>query len=313
MSITVFVEQLNAAGDVIHRTPIHELPIKIGRAYNNHIILDDHHTAPHHAQIELNEEGQLSIRDLESLNGLSLNNKRKKESVIDGDHIYRLGHTRLRIRRADYVVTAEMSDSTNHTWEGWKPALIGIVLTTMMGLLNTWLSDISQNNVNHYLTPILSLIGILLLWSGFWALLNKLFAGRARLGRHLFIAGLGVAVLEIWENLSGIIAFSFSWEWLATYTSHPLFYLCAVILYFHLDTINSKNPWRLKISLMSFALLCSVVTITKHYQSTDHFSDELYLNRLYPPSLRVTEDIPLDTFSLKIDELKNKVDNKRKE
>src|SRR5688572_19097547 len=106
MSQSIFVEQLTPDGEVAHRTRINHLPIRIGRAYDNDIILNDPHTAAHHAQVEFNQLDELIISDLGSYNGIThvntRTNTRENFFVVEGDSIYRLGHTRLRIRTADY-------------------------------------------------------------------------------------------------------------------------------------------------------------------------------------------------------------------
>lgn len=313
MSHSIFVEQLTPDGEVLHRTKITHLPITIGRAYDNDIILDDPHTAAHHAQIELNQLDELIIADLGSYNGITYANTRENFFVVGGDKIYRLGHTRLRIRTADYQVAAEVTDLTNHRWEGLLPALTGLALLLVTGLVSTWLADLNQGTLSKYLLELVSVFGFAIGWSGIWALFGKLFTGHARFGRHLFIASAGLALLELWEHLSGVIAYAFSWEALQTFSVHPIIYICAVVLYFHFLTAGNKRPHRLKIYLVAIALLGSAITITKKYQATNHLSDELYMSRIYPPAVRISRDHSLEEFMTDMQSLKEKVDKARKE
>jgi hypothetical protein len=316
MSQSIFVEQLTPDGDVLHRSKVTHLPITIGRAYDNDIILDDPHTAAHHAQIELNQLDELIIADLGSYNGIThINtraNTRENFFVVDGDKIYRLGHTRLRIRTADYQVAAEVTDLTNHRWEGLLPALTGLVLLSMTGLISTWLADLNQGTLSKYLLELVSIFGFAIGWSGIWALFGKLFTGHARFGRHLFIASAGLAFLELWEHLSGLVAYAFSWEALLTFSVHPMIFICAVVLYFHFLTAGNKYPHRLKMYLAALAVLGSTITMTKAYQASNHLSDELYMSRIYPPAVRISADHSLDEFIADMETLKEKVDKERK-
>lgn len=317
MSHSIFIEQLTPDGEVLHRSKITHLPITIGRAYDNDIILDDPHTAAHHAQLELNQLDELIITDLGSHNGITLANTRAntRESffVINGDTTYRLGHTRLRIRTADYQVAAEVTDLTNHRWEGLLPALTGVVLLLITGLASTWLADLNQGTLSKYLLELVSVLGFALGWSGIWALFSRLFTGHARFGRHLFIASAGLAFLELWEHLSGLIGYAFSWEFLTTFSSHPVIFICAVVLYFHMLTAGNKRPGKLKIYLIALAILGSVITMTKEYQASNHLSDELYMSRIYPPVVRISRDHSLEEFMADMQSLKEKVDDERKE
>ena len=112
MSLFYFVEILNANGDVQTRHKFASLPIRIGRGYTNDIILDDDQVAAEHAQIELSENGMLSLRDLGSRNGIKIKDKRFTQLHINGNTIARLGQTQIRVRDSHFVVSEEVSDST---------------------------------------------------------------------------------------------------------------------------------------------------------------------------------------------------------
>ncbi len=313
MNPTLFVEQLTSDGEVIHRHKISQLPIRLGRAYDNDIILDDPHTAAHHAQIELNQLDELIISDLDSVNGITQANNRESFFVVDGDAVYRLGHTLLRIRTPDYQVTAEQANVGNLRWEGVLPMLAGFALLLTTGLLTTWLSDLNQGTLSKYLLELVSVVGFALGWSGIWAVFSKLFNGQARFGRHLFIVSLGLSGLELWNMLSSMLAYAFSWETLAHFTVHPLIFISAITLYFHMRTAGNKRPGRLKLYLLALALVGSGISMTKQYQSSNHLGDALYLNQLYPPALRLSSDISLTDFMENVDALKSKVDSNRKD
>lgn len=308
----VFIEQLTPDGEVVHRTKVTHLPVRIGRAYDNDVILDDPHTAAHHAQLELNQLNELIITDLGSANGITLARMRERFFVVDGDHIYRLGQTHVRIRAADYPVAAEITDLTNHHWEGWLPALAGLLLLSTTGLTSTWLADLNQGSLSKYLLELVSVLGFAIGWSGIWALFSRLFNGQARFGRHLFIVSAGIAFLEVWEHGSGLLAYAFSWEALQTFATHPMIYICAAVLYFHFMAAGNKRPGRLKLYLALIAILGSVISVTKEYQASNHLASNLYMNRLYPPAVRVSPDHSLDEFMADMGALKEKVDNARK-
>jgi hypothetical protein len=313
MNRVFFVEQLTADGEVIHRHKLTSLPIRVGRAYDNDIILDDPHTAAHHVQIELNQLDELIISDLDSFNGITRDNSRERFFVVDGESVYRLGHTRLRIRTPDYQVAAEQTDFTNHRWEGLLPAAVGLILLLATGLLTTWLSDINQGTLSKYLLESVSMLGFALGWSGIWAVFSKLFNGQARFGRHLFIVSLGLAGLELWDHLSSMLAYAFSWETLAHFTVHPLIFICAITLFFHLRTAGNKRPGRLKIYLLALALVGTGISMTKQYQASNHLGDKLYLSQFYPPAVRISGDLSVTEFMSDMAKLQPVVDENRKD
>ena len=70
MTQEYFVKLVSRGGELLQRYGFNELPIHLGRAYNNHIILDDPYTAAHHAVILRNDHGELVIRELHTQNGI---------------------------------------------------------------------------------------------------------------------------------------------------------------------------------------------------------------------------------------------------
>ena len=75
-----YIEVLDAKNRVTQRFALDALPVTIGRAYSNRIILDDPFVSPKHLAIVSDDGGRLRADDLDSLNGLraSPNGKRVK-------------------------------------------------------------------------------------------------------------------------------------------------------------------------------------------------------------------------------------------
>ncbi|MEX2481189.1 MAG: FHA domain-containing protein [Gammaproteobacteria bacterium] len=70
------------------RHPIDKTPWRIGRGRNNDLVLTDHSVSRLHAEIRNNDEGLLLLNDLESLNGVFVNDTRVSSIQLrDGDKI----------------------------------------------------------------------------------------------------------------------------------------------------------------------------------------------------------------------------------
>lgn len=313
MSQAVYIEILNPDGSIKHRHRCTHLPIRLGRAYDNDIILDDPHTAAHHALIERNQLDELVISDQGSINGISLNHEREPYFVIDGNKAYRLGRTRIRIRAQDFAITPEQTDDTNHHWEGWRPALVSMLIIGLVTLFSTWVGDLSEKNLSEYLQEVIYMLIFAFGWSGIWALLGRLFTGHPRFGRQLFITGCSLLAFELWARLSGGLAYAFSWEALVNFSSHPMVIITAFALYFHLVTAGHKRPERLKTYLVIMAMFSSGIILINQYQSSKHFADELYMSSLYPPSMRVSKEQSLDEFMDGMVMLQEEVNEQREE
>ena len=296
MNAPYFIEILNRGGDVLQRQRLDALPIRLGRGYDNDVILDDAHSAAHHAVIEADANGRLVLRDLGSRNGIVQRDKRQSLVMLDGDTVVRLGHTRLRVRGADYAVAPELADTTMHGWEGAAPALLGLALIALFTALENWLSDVEPVQAIRYLLVIASGLGAGLVWSSVWALANRLFSGHARLGRHLFILGSALFVAGAWRALSTLLAYAWSAEWLTGYGNLMVIAIVAGAVYFHLRTIQPRHPRRLAAICAVLALAGGGLALMTNLQSTGRASDELYMSALLPPAVRQSRDHSIDEF-----------------
>lgn len=313
MNKPVFVELMTASGDVAHRYRFDQLPIRIGRAYDNDIILDDSYVAAHHAIIEQNQLDELTLRDLGSANAIKQQHQRDSFFVIDGNKHYRIGHTEIRIRTLDFDITTEKIDLSDHRWDGWIASIIAVVIISITGLFEQWTRDFQDQNISQYL---LILVGVLTAsagWVGAWSLVNRLLSGRSRFGRHALIAACGLLATGLWENISSLVAYAFSWESLATFTAHPGILIGAVTIYYHLMSLGLKHSERIKYYVASITIFASIVVLVQNYQSSHYLRDQLYMSTIYPPAVRISNEISLEDLSGNIESLKQKIDENRKE
>lgn len=311
MKSPYFVEVLARNGDVLHRHKVGTLPIRIGRSYDNEIILDDAHTAASHAVIETDDHNQVVLRDLGSKNGTVYKGRRQHSITLDGDTVVRLGHTRLRVRGADFPVAPEVADTTMHGWEGAMPATIGLALIAIFSCLETWLTDVEPFALIRYLLVLASSLAAGLLWSGLWALANRLFGSHARLGRHLFILGSALAVVGVWRAGSATLAYAWSAESLTRYGNLVTLGIACGMVFFHLITIKPHRPRPLLIATAVMLLAGSGLMVMSNLQSTGRAADELYMSVLLPPEVRASDDRSVDQFLSNAAKLKGALDAAR--
>lgn len=311
MKAPYFIEILARNGDVLHRHKITQLPIRIGRGYDNEIILDDAHSAASHAIVETDDHNQVVLRDLGSKNGTVYKGRRQQSLTLDGDTIVRLGHTRLRVRGADFPVAAEIADTTMHGWEGTTPATIGLVLIAVFSCLETWLSDVEPFALIRYLLVLASSLAAGLLWAGVWGLANRLFGSHARMGRHLFILGSALATVGLWRGGSSLLAYAWSAESLTRYGNLVTLGIACGMVFFHLITIKPHHPRRFLITATVMLLAGSGLVVMTNLQSTGRASDELYMSVLLPPEVRHSENRSVDQFMANAAKLKTALDEAR--
>ena len=305
------VEMLARNGEVLHRHRAAALPIRIGRAYDNDVILDDDYAAAHHAVIEAGDGGKPVMRDLGSRNGVVHARRRAQEVVLLGDTVVRLGHTSLRVRPADFPVPAELRDRTMHGWEGLLPGVVGVLLAGLVALLVTWLLDAQPFELLNYVLAPAAGIGAGLLWSSLWAFMNRLFGRYTRLGRHLFIFGCGMAALVGFRLLAALIAYAYSLEWLTRYGSHVAVATVAGIIYFHLATVTPALRRRWRVLCTAAALVASSLVLIMNQQRHGRLADELYMAVLLPPEMRASPDATVADYMASVEAMRAQLDAER--
>lgn len=308
MTAPYFIEILSRNGDVLHRYRHEQLPIRIGRAYSNDCILDDAHTAECHAVVELDGDGHLVLRDLGSRNGVIHLGKRQPHVLLDGSTVVRLGHTRLRVRNADFPVPAEVADTTMHAWEGGVPALAGMALIALFTGVDVALSDAESFQAIRYLLVMASGLGAGMVWCGVWALANRLFAGHARMGRHLFILGSGLIAIGAWKAISSVLAYAWSAEVFTRYGNLVTLAIGCGMVFFHLRTILPRHPRRLASMCGLLMAAGTGLLLMNNYQTSGRLANELYMSVLLPPALRQSADHSVDDFMQQAARLKPQAD-----
>lgn len=314
MNPSYCIEILTRGGDVAHRAKIEQLPLRIGRAYDNDCIIDDPYVAPHHCQLEIDANGELQLRDLGSKNKLVVNKKRQNEvAPLQNQPHIRIGHTRIRIRATDFAVAPELADTTAHAWEGWPPALTGLFLLLLTIGFDNWLRDTEQAQLIDYLSNITRDTAIALAWSSLWALACRLFGGQLRWGRQVFIAATGYCLYWLLTAACSLIGFSLSWPGLVLYSDLLLPLLLTFVLYFHLRTIRDRIKIRFMLTSVLITAGLAGYILVNNERTTGNLSGGLYMSAIWPSGLRMSHDRSVADFYKEATSLKAQVDQERKD
>jgi hypothetical protein len=295
MKSPIFIEVLSRDGIVLNRQRFQQLPVRVGRAYANDLILDDPHVAPFHAILE-EQEGRWVLRSEETRNGIIVNKRAQENVDMHGNTEVRLGHTRLRVRGVDHPVAEELPDTVRHGWEGTVPAVSGLVIAALVVLANEWLDGDSASELFTLLLGAFFGLVLVVVWAAFWSLLNRLLTGCARFGRHLFIAGIALLVFSIWYQAPGLLAYRLSWPALDRYSSLLLLVPWALAIYFHLVTINERLSQRMAAISAGFYVVASGMLMVINYEDAGTLANKAYMEAPYPPGLRHSQLSTVEAF-----------------
>jgi Inner membrane component of T3SS, cytoplasmic domain len=311
----IWVEILSRHRDVAVRFRIGGGEARIGRGYDNDVIVDDPYVAAQHLRVFRDETGQLVAEDMGSANGTFLDGGKHRQAriVVDGKHPIRIGQTFLRVRDTDHAVERErVARPERRILPIAMAVALGVVILGI-DALRVWLGQISEPRVSSYLTPLLVIAATLLAWVAMWALLSRIFSGRSHFLSNLLIALAGLFAFSLYDELARFSAFALTWPTATTYEYVAVWSILAAVCFLHLREVGLARLW-LKGALVTALLAIAIAVQT--LQQSEAFSDSGRQNiarQLMPPALRLVPLRDESAFFGEIADLKARLDADRTE
>lgn len=311
------LEVLDRDGVVRQSVKVGAWPLRVGRALDNDLVLDDPYTAAQHLRIARDEQGRLAVTVGESVNGLQCEGRHLaagEQAVLGSQErpvALTLGRTHLRLRFAAQPLAPEQVLGVSRVLTQGLPTLALLVLATLAVLgFNTWLESEPDLLTKSLASSAISVLGIGLGWAGVWTLLSKVFAHQGHFGWHLRVMMLAVLAWEVLMAGSALLAFAFSWPWVTDFNFVPGYAILGVMLYFHLQAVEPQHPRRTLGFALGSALTGLALSVWFNVQATDRVGSELYMSHLFPPALRVAKPVELPEFMQGAAELQGRLDAK---
>ena len=314
------IEVLDRDGQVRQSIAVPHWPLRIGRAVDNDVVLSDPHVAAHHLVIDQTESSDLALRVGETVNGVLLGAKRLRSGEVaalraDGDAVeLSVGRTRLRLRLPGHTLASELAIAPTTSLKRRAAPIVLTALLLLAGVLfNSYLGNDPDNFARAAGSTVLSAVVGAALWCAVWATLSKIFTRQAHFSWHVRVFLFAALALMLLSVVPPLLAFSFSWPWMTDFAFLGEIGVAATALYFHLLAVEPARHRMLKWAALTCALVGIGLTLWFNVQRSDRFGDELYMNHLFPPALRVAKPITTDAFINGLTPLKSALDRKARE
>jgi hypothetical protein len=310
MGAMMWIEVLSRHGEVATRVRVESEEARIGRAFDNDVVVDDAHVAPHHLRIYRAEDGELVAEDLGTLNGLFAEHgaQRLPKLSLAKEPGIRIGRTTLRVHDAAHPVAAEKLLTPPRDHARWA-ATLGISLIVVLAILQ-WL-NLTQEPSAALMAPLLGFVTVLALWTSFWAMLSRVFFGQARFSLQLRIAITACIALVVWDQMTETLSFSFAWRDMVEYAGLGAWAVLAATCYAHLRAIGPRHM-RAAIGLI-VALIGAGAAL--QYLGKDEarklLGQRATLGELRPPEFRLVPLASADAFFKKAEGARASVDKAR--
>lgn len=313
------VELLDRDGQVRQTTMVPAWPLRIGRALDNHVVLSDPHVAATHLSIERGEHA-LEFVVGATRNGVQIGNRRLRPGdanllpVGPDPFEVTIGRTRLRLRLPDQPIPAELPlASAAPLLHRLRPIVIAALVLLLALVFGTYLDTDPEGLGRAVGSMLLAAIVGAAIWCSAWALLSKTFTRQAHFGWHLRVFLFASIALLAVGALPALLAFSLSWGWLSDFAFVGMYVVGAAALYFHLLAVEPAKHRLLRWVVATGAVVGIGLTLWFNQQRSDQLGDELYMNHLFPPMLRLAQPVPTDRFVNGLTSLKATLDKKAKD
>ncbi|WP_333607542.1 FHA domain-containing protein [Arsukibacterium sp.] len=214
--MAILVELLNAHGKVIGLHKFTQSQIRIGRAYDNDVILLDPHSCAEHALLTLDDEGQWQLSDLDSVNGTrnSQGQRVNTQAISQSGQEFTLGKQRLRVIFSDQPVAATQPLSKSvealRLLSSVPYLLLLILLISLSMAFDFWLGAIGEqaNNWHRQLLLIPIILLACAIWPAFLALWARFSAHEPRLRQQVALTYSLILLWVLWDMLSSWLNFN---------------------------------------------------------------------------------------------------------
>ena len=299
METLALIELLDRDGQPRHTIRVTEWPVRIGRAIDCEIVLDDPHVAPHHASLVLHEDG-VHVEPLPSLNGVRLGRAKiaGASARLQQTAQLQLGATQLRVRLAGEPLAPEQPLPDGHHGTGRRAArLVGLaVVAALWAGFSQWVGSAPGQSGTQMTSLYLGAPIALAIWCSCWALGSKLFQRQFAFWPHLQTALFWPLVAMIAQALSGQLAFALSAPWIAKAGHLALIAAIAALLWQHLSIVLPQRRHAFAIVIVGVLVVAGGLNLAERLRHQQPLVGDLYLGTISVPGVRLVKPVSADAF-----------------
>ena len=313
MAAMMWIEVLARDGEAVERIRIDAPEARVGRAFDNDVVVNDPHVAPHHLRIFRGEDGALVAEDLGSVNGLYAEHGAKPLArlALAAAPGIRIGRTTLRVHDATQAVAPEKPLTPPRAHAQWAAGL-AVALFALILLVN-WLELTAEPSANLIVIPLLGLATALALWTGTWSLASRILFGQAQFALHLRVAVTACIAIVLWDQATEILSFALAWRALVEYGGLGAWAILGATCYAHLRAIGPRHLKAVAGVFLALIGTGAAMQYVARWDSRSQVGDRASLGELRPPVMRARPLASAEEFFGSAGEVRARVDRARLE
>jgi hypothetical protein len=299
----IIIEELSRGGghSCYHR--VEKLPVRIGRALDNDIIIPDPYVSPLHVTIEEGTDCWMVI-DRGSENGTFVGKNKKIEgaaTLVSGDRLT-VGRTQLRVWSSEHKSAPTLRLAVQQGSGGRLTipllACVSFMVTAAFLTLHLFLETAKQTIVITLFANAIPYLFFPILWAGIWACAGFILRRKSRFSLQFITAnGALVCIIVITVSTEYFDYLSGSEKMASVFQYAAMALLSALLLFANLVIATGIADVRRALSaLLIGGGVIAVIAIVDHAESFENRISPAYSRTLKPPYAKITRSITLDRF-----------------
>ena len=313
---TVFIEVLDKHETLIERHRFAQLPLSLGTSYRSDHIIEAETDSAAQVTVLRGDDGALWVTAPESAPEFWAPGGKTRRWRVDAARSFIVAGQRIRIRTRDYAPVASGSRAARPNslrGLGARAWLWAVPLALATYAVETWLSDIDGERASMYVTGSITVIVILALWSGAWALVSRLTGRASHFLSHVAAAALAVAAVFVLDYFLDTLAFLFNLPIIQRYDWSLVSIAVATLVWCHSYLIARTQARTAALAAVLIGGALFAFQGLTFYNQRGDLASTLTLSVLRPPALRIASGTDVEGFFKEAGALKDRAEKSRPE
>ena len=300
METLALIEVLDRDGHPRQILRVAQWPVRIGRAIDCDLVLDDPHVAAFHATLDWRDDG-LHVQPAASVNGVRLGASviaPGSSPLLPPSGLLVMGATTLRVRLAGDVLAPEQRFVDLHRYER-RHAILLVVLVALAAVWEgfvQWVTTIPGTPGSALAMSYLSKPALLMLWCAAWAIGSMLFQHRFAFWAHLRVALSWLLLGALTEAATAQIAFALSMPVFEKFGRIVFVAAIAMMMWRHMGLLLPQRRRAFAIAIAGAVAVGGGLMLIGRSVGQEPLVGDLYLGTISLPGVRVVRTVSADAF-----------------